>query len=206
MMLFHEFQKSFVSQGYFTPDQVLNWQTNFDKNNFSRWVKTGLIIKLRNGYYTFPENLSNPNINFFLANRIYRPSYISLHSALSFYGLIPESITQTISVSSLKTMVFQNPAGTFSYKSIKPSLMFGFDHLPFINDKTILLAKPEKAILDLLYLYPFYRSENDMTDLRLDRFLIEETINKEILQSYASKFKNIELEKRLKKMTIVYAI
>lgn len=205
-MLFQEFQKSFSSQGFFTSNQVYTWRTNFDKNNLGRWVRQGLIVKLRNGYYTFPENLSKPNFNFFLANRIYRPSYISLHAALSFYGLIPESIFQITSVSPLKTISFQNPAGTFSYKSIKPSLMFGFDSLPFMVDKIILLAKPEKAILDLLYLYPFYSSENDMTDLRLDHFWWKENINHDVLQSFAVRFENLELNKRLKKMIKVYAI
>ena len=91
----------------------------FDKNNLSRWVKKGYLIKLRNGYYTFREYMATQNINLYLANRIYRPSYISLHTALAFYGLIPESVTQTTSVSTLKTALFRNTIGVFSYKKIK---------------------------------------------------------------------------------------
>ena len=57
-MLYQEFHKTWFYQACITTNQVYAWRPNFDKNNFSRWVKKGLLIKLRNGYYTFPDSIS----------------------------------------------------------------------------------------------------------------------------------------------------
>jgi len=182
----------------FTSNQVYAWQPGFDKNNLVRWVQKGLLVKLRNGHYSFPEYLEEPNFNLFVANRIYRPSYISLHTALSFYGLIPESVVQTTSVTSLKTSGFQNKFGTFSYQKIKPELMFGYDHLSFFKGRTLMMAKPEKALLDLLYLYPFYKTEEELIALRLDEDMIHESVNTDFFMEYAMRFGNQSLDKRAK--------
>ena len=105
----------------------------------------------------------------YLSNRIYKPSYISLHTALAFYGIIPEAVTQITAVSSLKTATFENDFGYYSYKKIKKELLFGYELKPF-GDHTIQFAYPEKAILDLLYLYPFYNTEKEMEALRMDEY------------------------------------
>lgn len=111
----------------------------------------------------------------YVANQIYRPSYISLHTALSFYGLIPESVVQITSVTSLKTATFTNSMGEYSYKSMKEGLMFGYQLKPITDNLTIRFATPEKAILDLLYLYPFYNSVQELEELRLDEDYLSST-------------------------------
>jgi predicted transcriptional regulator of viral defense system len=203
-MLYQEFYKTMSEQACFTSNQVYAWRPGFDKNNLGRWVKKGLLVKLRNGYYTFPEYLQEPNFAFFLANRIYRPSYISLHTALAFHGLIPESVVQITSVTTLKTNKFQNRFGTFSYKTINPQGFFGYDHLPFLKGRNLLMAKPEKALIDLLYLYPFYQTGDDLEDLRLDEGVLSEGVNIELLRSYSSKFHNMALNKRVELLIGVY--
>jgi len=156
---FQDFRNRFYSTLCFTSNQVLAWYPGFDKNNLGRWVKKGYLIKLRNGYYTFTEHQNLPNFNFYVANCIYKPSYISLHSSLAFYGLIPESIVQTTSVSTLKTARFDNKTGSYSFKKVKDDLFFGYIPMPFTEGRSILMATIEKALLDLLYLYPFYQSD-----------------------------------------------
>lgn len=203
-MLYQEFHKTMSEEACFTSNQVYAWRPGLDKNNMGRWVKNGLLVKLRNGYYTFPEYLQEPNFAFFLANRIYRPSYISLHTALAFHGLIPESVVQITSVTTLKTNKFQNRFGIFSYKTIKPQGLFGYDHLPFSKGRNLLMAKPEKALIDLLYLYPFYQTEADLEALRLDEDILKEIVNTELMQSFAAKFKNTTLEKRVKLLIGIY--
>jgi predicted transcriptional regulator of viral defense system len=195
-MNFLKFRNAFLDQLCFNTNQVFALDNLFDKNNLSRWLKKGYIIKLRNGFYTFPEHCNIADFNLFVANKIYKPSYVSLHSALSFYGIIPESVVQTTSVSSLKTCNFENSIGSFSYKNIKEQNFFGFRNLTFNGNKTILLATPEKAILDLLYLYPFYKTDDDFVDLRFDRQIISEVIDIGIFKDFLDKFKNKELEKR----------
>ena len=153
------------SLGCFNIHQVYAWQPGFDRNNFVRWSKNGLLIRLRQGYYTFPEYKGKSDFTLYFANRIYRPSYVSLHTALSFYGMIPEAVVQITSVTSLKTASFTNNFGEYDYKSIKQDLMFGYNLKPIADGKTLQLARPEKALLDLLYLYPFYNTRKELEDL-----------------------------------------
>jgi predicted transcriptional regulator of viral defense system len=203
-MNFQDFRTTFFNQIVFTSNQAQAWHNGFDKNNFGRWVKKDYIIKLRNGYYTFKEYNTTQNINLYLANRIYRPSYISLHTALAFYGLIPESITQTTCVSTIKTARFSNDFGIFSYKNIKPQLFFDYKQLPFLGDKSLFLASPEKALIDLLYLYPFYNSKAELINLRLDEDLLDSIVDTGKMLSHMDIIKNKALYKRVKLLFDVY--
>lgn len=205
-MIFEAFRKEFIDQVCFTTNHVYAWYPAFDKNNLGRWVKKGYLVKLRNNLYTFSELKSLNNIHFYLANRIYRPSYLSLHTALAFHGLIPESIVQTISVSTMKTTRFQNELGSFSYKKVKNELFFGYTHLDFTQDKTFMIAQPEKALLDFFYLYPFYNTEREITGLRMDEEILSELIQINRLQELLSQFKNKALEKRIKLFRKCYQI
>ncbi len=205
-MNFQEFRKEFFETICFTSHQVNTWYQGFDKNNLGRWKKKEYLVKLRNGYYSFPEYLENPDYALYIANRIYKPSYISLHSALSFYGLISESIVQITSVSPLKTATFTNQFGQYVYHTIRPELLFGYDLKPFGNKLNLLIAKPEKALLDLIYLYPFYREVKDLEQLRLDENLILEQIRPEILTEYVKNYKNKALENRVSNLIKAYRI
>jgi predicted transcriptional regulator of viral defense system len=204
-MLFLDFKEKMYELVCFSVHQIYNWQPDFNSNNLTRWTEKGYIIKLRNGFYSFPEFINMPGAGLYIANRIYKPSYISLHYALNFYGIIPESVVIITSVSSLKTNTFKNPFGTYSYQSIKPALLFGYDEKPFQNI-TVKFASSEKAILDLLYLYPFYSSEKDLKQLRLDSSILENNINRETLHNYLDQFKSIALENRINLLMKVYAL
>jgi predicted transcriptional regulator of viral defense system len=187
-MNFLEFKSKMFEPGCFHINQVYAWQPGFDRNNFVRWHKKGLLIRLRQGYYTFPEYKNKPDFALFVANRIYRPSYISLHTALAFYGIIPEAVLQFTSVTSLKTAVFSNPFGDFSYSSVKDELMFGY-HLKTTQDnRTLAIAWPEKALADLLYLYPFYKDEKSLLDLRLDEDFLHNEMDMNLFDECVTKF------------------
>lgn len=203
-MNYLEFRKQLFDLGCFSVHQVYAWQPDFDRNNFMRWIKRGLLIRLRQGYYAFPEYLSKPDFTLYFANRMYRPSYVSLHSALAFYGMIPEAVVQITSVTTLKTANFRNAFGEFSYNSVRDELMFGYDLKPIADGRTLQLAKPEKALLDLLYLYSFYNSEEDMIELRLDNDFMQDNFDWELFQNYSQKFKSKALEKRMKVITKSY--
>lgn len=205
-MNFLEFKTKMFDLACFNIHQVYAWQPDFDRNNFVRWTRKGLLIRLRQGYYTFPEYLRKGDFLFYFANRIYRPSYISLHSALAFYGLIPEAVVQIVSVSSLKTIRFNNEAGQFSYKSIRDDLMFGYDLKPIEGGRTIQLASPEKAILDLLYIYPFYNTIEEMIELRFDDYFLHSDLDLTKLHQQAQLFRNKALDKRLLLLKNAYSL
>ena len=197
-MNFQEFRNKWFDLGCVSSYQVYTWLPDFDKNNMGRWAKKGLLLKLRNGYYTFPEYKTKSGFAWYIANRIYRPSYVSLHSALAFYGMIPESVVQITSVTSMKTSSFSNAIGEFSYKTVKPGLMFGYDIKPITEGHSFLLAKPEKALIDLLYLYPFYNTKSEMEELRLDMDFIHNDLNIGLIKEYSRQISCNALEKRLK--------
>jgi len=211
-MYFQEFRRQMYPLGCFTTNQAYAWRDGFDKNNLTRWVSQGLLIRLRNGYYTFPEYLGNRDFAFYSANRIYRPSYISLHTALAFYGLIPESIVHITSITTLKTASFTNSFGTFTYNTVKPEMMFGYEprstshvsldtrHEPL----TLLLATPAKAITDLLYLNPFYNTPAEMEELRID--LSSRLLKTRDLTAISSRIANPALDKRIRIFIKTYAL
>lgn len=63
---------------------------------------------MRNEYYAFLEFRQVPESARVVIRIIYKPSYISLHSALCLYGMIPEEVVQLTSVTTLKTAKFEN--------------------------------------------------------------------------------------------------
>jgi predicted transcriptional regulator of viral defense system len=185
---------------------VYAWQSDFNKDNITRWIKQNLLIKLRNSFYCFPEYLKTPDFRFYISNRIYRPSYISIHSALAFYGIIPEAVIQTTAVSTLKTSTFSNVSGTFTYQHILPELMFGYNVKPILNGQPILFAQAEKAILDLLYLYPFYNNEKEIIELRFDDDFMQNDLNVRLFNKYIEKFKSKALQKRAELLLKIYEL
>jgi len=199
------FRSQFIELGAFSVHQVNAVFPNFSPNNLTRWQQEGLIVKLRQGFYVFQEVVLQPNFAFFLSNFIYKPSYISLHTALAFYGIIPEAVTQITAVSSLKTTNFQNDVAQFSYKKIKSDLMFGYEQKP-LGNRAISIATPEKAILDLLYLYPFYNTESEIENLRFDEDFIRNELNIGNLNIYLDKFNNKKLVERVRIFTDLYEI
>lgn len=205
-MNYLEFKNRMFDLGCFNIHQVYAWKPGFDRNNFSRWIDKGLIIRLRRGYYTFPEYKGKPDFVLYFANRIYRPSYVSLHAALAFYGIIPEAVIQITNVTTLKTVSFSNDFGEYSYKNVKEDLMFGYDLKPIAEGRTLQLAKPEKALLDLLYLYPFYNTEQELEGLRLDEDFLEDDLNLEVLGEYLEKFGNKSLDNRVKLLMKTYGL
>lgn len=136
----------------------------------SRLLKQGAITKLKRGLYAFGDDYRRrPLSTLAVANIIYGPSYVSLHTMLSYYGLIPEAVHEVTSVNTKHTKLFSNDLGRFSYRIIPiQAFAFGLTVLdsevsskvrPYsvkLHDgpATFIAATPEKALLDLLYLTP----------------------------------------------------
>lgn len=204
-MNYIEFRNNFIEVGCIATYQIMAQYPYFNPNNLTRWTRQGLLVKLRQGYYAFPEMKEQSDFALYVSNRIYKPSYISLHTTLAFYGVIPEAITQITGVSSLKTAEFQNDFGVYTYKAIKPELMFGYELKPFGN-RIIQFAHPEKALLDLLYLYPFYNTQEEMEELRLDEDYLTNDLDIKRLDEYTARFGNKVLAKRIELMKKTYGI
>jgi predicted transcriptional regulator of viral defense system len=167
---------------------------DFDRRRLSEWQKKGYIKKIIKGYYLFSDVDMNEDTLSAIANKIYKPSYISFETAMSHYRLIPESIYMMTSASTRRTYVFETPVARFSYRTIKPSLFFGYSILP----DGIKMAFMEKAILDYFYINPAVQSDDDFASLRINREEILSRVNKKRLADYMQRFSQKRLSKRMK--------
>jgi hypothetical protein len=84
--------------------------------------------------------------------------------------------------------------------------MFGYDLKPIEDGRTIQLANPEKAILDLLYIYPFYNTSEEMIELRFDDDFLHNDFDVSKMQEQAQLFKNKALDKRVKLFKNAYSL
>ncbi len=123
------------------------------RNQISDWTEKGLLVKLRNNLYVLNEHDRkwSPS-RFFLATQIYAPSYVSGESAMGFYDLIPERVADITCVSTKKTAAFSNALGTFVYQHLKADCFAGFSSRRDDSGLPFLIAAPEKALIDHLYL------------------------------------------------------
>jgi len=123
------------------------------RRQLGRWVKAGKVYQLRRGLYALapPYQQIKPH-PFLVANQLVRPSYISLQSALAYYGLIPEYVPVTTSVTSDRPQEVSTPLGEYQFKRVKKDRFFAFDLEDVGDGQSAYLAEPEKALLDLVYL------------------------------------------------------
>lgn len=121
------------------------------KNNLGRWLAKGYCRRLKRNLYELlePGKHANPP-DFLLANRLYSPSYVSLETALSFYGMIPEVAASVTSVTTRPTRTFKNRYGSFYYRTCKPSAFTGYGLVVYEGAK-VAMADREKALVDFLY-------------------------------------------------------
>lgn len=143
-----------------------------DKRRLSEWSKKGYIENVKRGFYRFTDQPLNQGTIYFIANKIYTPSYISLESALAFYQIIPEAVFSVTSISSLNTTQLNSSVGNFRYNHLKENLFFGYELIER-NGLTIALASREKAILDYLYLHSNLTSIEDFEGLRWNKEVLK---------------------------------
>lgn len=184
-MNYLQFREQWFSLGCFSIYQLRAWKNDIDSGSLSRWVKKGYLTKLRQDWYAFCELQNEPDMARFISGKIYSPSYISLHTALSIYGIIPEAVTQIACVTTNRTASYSNSFGQFHYQTIKPELFFGYKQELIKRGGSYLIAEPEKAIIDLLYLYPQYNTADAMLDLRFDTWWMQEDLDREKIVDYA---------------------
>lgn len=129
----------------------------------TRNVKSGLFVKLRNNYYILKDSHIDP---YFIANKLYQPSYLSLETALAHYSIIPEVVYTLTSVTTKPTREFVTPIWAFSYQRIKRQVFTGYQAMDW-QGTTVWFAEPEKALVDYLYFVDLKQvSLNDRLELR----------------------------------------
>jgi predicted transcriptional regulator of viral defense system len=138
--------------------------------------------------YVLPPPYSHPNPAF-LANVMYVPSYLTAEWALNYYGLIPEKSVTFTSVTTRKPASFDNALGLFRYRHIKPDAFFGY-HTVEMSGSMVMLAEPEKALLDLWHLASGAWSTARMEEMRFQNIAM---VDNRRLQEYAKRFESPRL-------------
>lgn len=155
------------------------------RRQLSRWVTRGRLLQLRRGLYTLapPYQKVTPH-PFLIANRLVRGSYVSLQSALSYHGLIPEGVNTVTSVATNRPATFHTPLGRYEYRHIKAPFLSGFRLIGLGNGQEAFVAEPEKALLDLVHLTPGGDEPAYLRELRLQG--LERLCPEELLRYAAS--------------------
>ena len=157
------------------------------RSQVSVWQHKGYLHRLKRGVYVLDERFRRTPANpLYVANYLVSPSYLSLEYALAHYFLIPESVRWYTSVTPNKTRSFTNVLGHFAYRSVKESLFFGYE--PVETDRQeVLIACPEKALLDFFYLNSasLGATQGHLDALRLQNL---ESLNVRLLKEYAARF------------------
>lgn len=201
-MKFQELKKA-INKPYFSKIDILLKSLVVYPYQLSLWQKKGLIVALKRGLYCFADEKDKLPAEIVSA-LLYEPSYLSLESALSHYGFIPEMVFSQTAVTTKTTRNFFNAFGNFSYRHIKPDLFFGYDVVSFPYGK-YLMAEPEKALLDYLYFnLGKLNDEKDIDELRLNYEELQKIIDVKKLRAYLQEFGIAKLE-RLTNIILRYA-
>jgi predicted transcriptional regulator of viral defense system len=122
------------------------------RDKVSSLEKSNHLIRLKKGLYIVsPETTKKSISKELIANHLYGPSYVSLETALSFYGIIPERVFNTLSVTTKRKKIYHTPLNDFEYKTV-PDKYFpiGISQKVIQNSYAYLIATPEKALCDLI--------------------------------------------------------
>lgn len=165
---------------------IKNQNTLYKK--VQRLKEKGIVKSLIKGRYLFV--FKEPD-EFTIANFLYQPSYVSLESALSFYGIITGFPQQITSLTTRKTKGFDIEGKEYQYTQITPDLFWGYE-----KKESFLIADPEKSLLDYLYLaFKGLRSSD------LDEFDLS-AIKRKKINHYFKMIKKRDFLKFLKRIKI----
>lgn len=145
------------------------------KSLLRRYKQRKYIQNPKRGVFYFSDEPIHP---YQLAYKLYNPSYISFETALSYYGIIPEVVYTITSACTKPTREFVHKEATYKYIKIKKEAFAGF-----IKKDEFLIAEPEKAVADYLYLVSLGKKKLN------DRLKIA-GLNKKEINRYCGFFSN----------------
>ena len=137
-------------------------------------VKNGVLEKAEKGKFYLA---SKPPDDFSLAHFLYQPSYISLETGLNLHQILSQFPYEITSVTTKKKKEKVVGGKMFIYLHLNPGLFWGY-----FKKNSSLIAEPEKAILDTLYLASKGERGFNFDEADFSR------INKGKLFSYARQF------------------
>ena len=144
--------------GYFTSQEAATLFPDSEDRRYGlvkRAIAGGEILHIRRGLYCLAPKYQKKKLNLYaLAEHLYGPSYVSLESALSWHGWIPEAVYTLTSASLGKSKEFKTPLGAFSYNRVPQNVFYaGVERLTDEAGDAFLMAQPIKALADYVYVH-----------------------------------------------------
>ncbi|MBM3791113.1 MAG: type IV toxin-antitoxin system AbiEi family antitoxin domain-containing protein [Acidobacteria bacterium] len=144
--------------GVFTLAEMACWVGGSTGRQFGllkRALAAGEVVRIHRGLYCLANKYLQERIDpLVLAQRIHGPSYISLETALSRHGWIPEAVYAITSVSLDRAREFDTPLGRFSFTRVPQRVLYaGVQRVENDRGSAFLLASPLKAMADYVYVH-----------------------------------------------------
>ena len=178
--------------GIFTPQdfrRIFGASQLRTKYFLEEYTRGGLFLRLKNGLYTLK---TDPPPEEEIANRLYRPSYLSFEYALATYNVLPEMPYAVTSATTKPTRTFAVGERTFSYFTIKRAAFAGYAPARRAG-RTILIADPEKALVDHLYFVSLgHKPRNERLNTA--------SLDRQKVLHYASLYQRAGLDQLVKEM------
>ncbi|MCC8187817.1 MAG: hypothetical protein LIP08_10045 [Bacteroides sp.] len=179
------------------------------RNKIANLEQAGKIIRLKRGIYVVSPKVTHQLLSIeLIANHIYGPSYVSMESALRYYGLIPEQVYTVRSLTTNRSQSYENPIGRFDYVTANDAYYsIGIKQQTVENKYTFLIATPEKALCDMIVTTPQLRIQSEKAlvaylkeDLRFDMSGLDQ-MDTDILKACIETGKKKEMLKFLLKFS-----
>lgn len=178
-----------TQSNFFTPATLGSILGYINKNSLYKMIqrleRAKIISRLDSGKYYFGHELP---LDFSVANFLVQPSYVSLETALNFYGILSQFPFPITSVTTTKSKTITNNDREFEYTHISENLYWGF-----VKTNNYLMASPEKAVID-----SFYLASKGLRSANFDEWDWS-IINRVKLQEYAKQVKFLPFKKYFSK-------
>lgn len=164
-------------------DQPFDYQLAMDRlrdyraprDRLGHLCASGEVVRVRKGLYVpgWKRGQEPPVDPLVLSGLIYGPSYVSLETALSRHGLIPERVEEITCITSKRAKLFDTPTGRFRYEPVNERV-FGLGiRLEQARGGSFFIAEPEKALCDRLAMISGLTAARDMRDVLENDLRIE---------------------------------
>jgi hypothetical protein len=134
----------------------------FPKDKITRLANNGSLVRVKNGLYLIADKSGELAVSKELvANHLYGAAYVSLETALAYYGMIPERVYTVRSMTTKRAKTFTTPLGNFEYKTVSANYFsIGLRQEIVENKYAFLIATPTKAVCDMIVATPNLRLQS----------------------------------------------
>jgi hypothetical protein len=150
-----------------------------------RAMRSGQVVRLRRGVYCLSRKHQRRGINLYvLSQLLYGPSFVSLESALSHHGWIPEGVFSTTCVCLKKALSFTTPLGRFDYCPVPSTIFYQGVSRVEEGQESYFMASPWRALCDYVYVYKKSWVSIDplIKSLRIDIESLQQAERQEMLE------------------------